>query len=788
MTATSMPTLPSSPPWRPPPDRSGDTTRSGRDGSARHEPAAELCLVLVTVAVIVGFGRVFTGIAFAGPLLTVAVATHGGLMLARRRGMGLALTTLLTFVGAFVLCSWLFFFDTTRLLIPMPATVDAAMTAFRSSWSTFQEVVAPTAPQPGFLLAASLGVFFAVFLADWAAFRLWAPIEALVPTLTLFVFTAMVGSTRGQVPTMALYLTAALVFLLEHRVAQRERSTAWLADQVAQGSSWLLRTGVVLVAVAVIGGLVISPRLPGANDPGIISWRGDRAGPSSRVTISPLVDIRSRLVDNGDVELFTVLSPARAYWRLTALDTFDGQIWKSSGRFASVDGRLPDTPPAAATDPGGGNEVEQRFDISALSALWLPAAARPVAVDAPTTRVRFQKDTSTLIVDTNVPTSDGQAYTVKSILPTFTAEQLRGASTDIPRAIADQDLTLPDGLSIKVKATAAQVAGAAATPYDKAMALQTFFRQTGGFVYDLQVPAGHGDSAIDDFLTTRRGYCEQFAGTFAAMARSIGLPARVAVGFTPGLSDPGNPERFVVKGEHAHAWPEVYLGEFGWVAFEPTPGRGAPNAESYTRVPESQFEPNGATTTTTPATTVSPSSTVPGGSGSATDRAAGQNLASRGGSQAGSGASSWPRRFAMAALVLLAFAALYLVAVPSALAARRRRRRARARDASSRVQVAWLESEEALAAAGQVRRPAETSHEFAARAGERLPAERDRLVALADSADAAMFSPSPLAEPVAEHAEQTTTSVRAAVAHAVPWWHRALRQVDGRRLLPRSRR
>jgi hypothetical protein len=78
MTATSMPTLPSSPPWRPPPDRSGDTTRSGRDGSARHEPAAELCLVLVTVAVIVGFGRVFTGIAFAGPLLTVAVATHGG--------------------------------------------------------------------------------------------------------------------------------------------------------------------------------------------------------------------------------------------------------------------------------------------------------------------------------------------------------------------------------------------------------------------------------------------------------------------------------------------------------------------------------------------------------------------------------------------------------------------------------------------------------------------------------------------------------------------------------------
>jgi transglutaminase-like putative cysteine protease len=795
MTATTEPRSPSGPASRPahpasdPADGRADARPAGsyHDDSPRHEPTAELCLILVTMAVIVGFGRVFTGINFAGPLVVVAVATHGGLMIARRRRIGLALTSGLAAVGIVVLCGWLFFFDTTRLLIPTPATLDAARAALHSSWSAFQEVVAPTPPQPGFLLAASVGVFFAVFLADWAAFRLWAPIEALVPTLTLFVFTALVGSTRGQVPTMALYLTAALVFVLEHRVAQRERSTTWLVNQVEQGSSWLLRTGVVLVAVAVLAGMVISPNLPGARDPGIISWRGDRAGPSSRVTISPLVDIRTRLVDNGDVELFTVVSPARAYWRLTSLDTFDGQIWKSSGRFASVDGRLPDARASSLSDPGTSGEVEQRFDISALSALWLPAASRPVAIDAPTTRIRFQKETSTLIVDTNVPTSDGQAYTVKSVLPTFTPDQLRGASPEIPRAIADQDLGLPDALSIKVKATALQVAGGATTAYDRAMALQTYFRETGGFVYDLDVPAGHSDSAIDDFLTGRRGYCEQFAGTYAAMARSIGLPARVAVGFTPGITDPSNPERFVVKGEHAHAWPEVYLGDFGWVPFEPTPGRGAPNAESYTRVAESQFEPNGARPTTTSTTLASSSSTAPGGLPAGGDRNGEQRVASAGGGD-GSNRALWPRRLAAGAMTLLVLAALYLVVVPSTLAWRRRRRRARALDASARVQVAWLESEEALAAAGQVRQPAETSREFAWRAGGQLPGERAGLVTLADSADAALFSSTTLDEPQAERAEQTTTLVRAAVARSVPWWRRALRQVDGRRLLPRSSR
>ena len=143
------------------------------------------------MCVVFGFSRIFTGWDFLGPLAITAIVTHGALMLARRRGLSLWSTTVLAIFGFALLMSWLFFFHTTRLLLPTPDTISAARLALDTSWSAFQEVVAPTPSQPGFLLAACFGVFFAVFLADWAAFRLWAPVEALVPTITLFVFTTL---------------------------------------------------------------------------------------------------------------------------------------------------------------------------------------------------------------------------------------------------------------------------------------------------------------------------------------------------------------------------------------------------------------------------------------------------------------------------------------------------------------------------------------------------------------------------------------------------------------------
>ena len=169
-------------------------------------------------------------------------------------------------------------------------------------------------------------------------------------------------------------------------------------------------------------------------------------------------------------------------------------------------------------------------------------------------------------------------------MPTFTVEALRATtSLNPPDPIY---LELPDDFPDTVATTAAAVTADAPTKYDAMLALQNWFLSE--FEYSLDVPAGHGETAIEAFLRQKIGYCEQFAATFAAMARSLDIPARVAVGYTPGL-DQGDGSRSVL-GKNSHAWPEIWFDGLGWVPFEPTPGRGAPGSEAHTGLVPAQDE------------------------------------------------------------------------------------------------------------------------------------------------------------------------------------------------------
>ena len=122
-------------------------------------------------------------------------------------------------------------------------------------------------------------------------------------------------------------------------------------------------------------------------------------------------------------------SERRSYWRLTALDQFDGQIWKSDGSYESADGRLP-----RSVDSSAATAVfQQTYQITSLDTIWLPAAYLPRSVDKASTEVRYEPDTSTLIVGTNVPNSNNASYTVQSALPLYDPQQLEQAPTDVPR-------------------------------------------------------------------------------------------------------------------------------------------------------------------------------------------------------------------------------------------------------------------------------------------------------------------------------------------------------------------
>ncbi len=158
-----------------------------------------------------------------------------------------------------------------------------------------------------------------------------------------------------------------------------------------------------------------------------------------------------------------------------------------------------------------------------------------------------------------------------------------------PPALVQADTALP-ALPPSIEALARSITDGAQGPLAQAELLTNWFR-SGQFHYTLDPPASPpGTDPLVSFLTqTRSGSCEQFAGAYVVLARSLGLPSRVVVGFTAGrYSGPGEVS---VQGADAHAWPQVYLGHSaGWVSFEPTPQQ--PRGEV---APEGVVGPSGVT-------------------------------------------------------------------------------------------------------------------------------------------------------------------------------------------------
>ncbi|HZQ29052.1 MAG TPA: transglutaminaseTgpA domain-containing protein [Acidimicrobiales bacterium] len=789
MTTATRPPGPPSTPAHPPgphgsPGAPGSPGTPGTPGTAPKAgppgrppdlfaPSA-LALTALTVVTAAGMGRLFVDGSFFLPLAAAAVAGHASAWWARRRDLPIPLALGASLVTVLLAMAWFVLPHTTAYGIPWLGTAHAAGKALSQAWDQFSQVVAPAPVTKGFLLAAMAGVGVNAVLADWAAFRLRTTFEPLLPSFTLYAFTAALGAPAHRAVATGAYVAAVLLFLLVHQAALRADATSWFASRSRGGLLALLQGGLAIGLVAVLAAVVAAPNLPGAGSQAVISWRRTGAGPDGnrdRVTTSPLVDIRGRLVSQSDVEVFVVQSNEKNYWQLTTLDHFDGRIWSSNGTYKTVKQKLPGDVPTDAPE----DKVVQEFTIEALDSIWLPAAYRPERVDG-IKDVSYNPDLGSLI--TANATSDGLRYKVQSAVPKFSPDALNRAASTTPDP---RFLELPP-LANRVVRTAQQVTAGASMPYAKAKALQDWFRNN--FTYDLRVPPGHDENALERFLfVTRRGYCEQFAGAYAAMARALGLPSRVAVGFTPG--ELGSDGLYHVRGLNAHAWPEVWLNGFGWVAFEPTPGRGRPGAEAYTGAAESQANPVAPQTATTAAPTTT-TTTVPGAT--PTTKPRDLNVDAGNGTSAVSHHAS---RLVRALLVLLAGAVAWCVVVPLLLRRRRVRRRARASDGAERVLVAWEEAAEALGQAGVPRRGAETLFEYAGRApaiaGLPSPAS-DALRELANEAALASYGPAGLGAEAVNRATGHARTVETAVAGTARRVRRVLWHLDPRPLLaPRVR-
>jgi transglutaminase-like putative cysteine protease len=441
--------------------------------------------------------------------------------------------------------------------------------------------------------------------------------------LAIFGFTALVGMlvmARKPIPA-ALGLVVAVGWPATLIPGQRPLLAGMLGligvlailfllrrDEPPRGLLHAAGVGIVLVLVA-----VVASSSSAVAKPAFLSWQSwdpyDR--PTTPVSVEYVWRANYEGIDFPEeptvVMRVKASGPKRSlYWRATTLDDYTGDIWDEAKDFGDAEqreqvdavGENSLLPQAAANEE---NWVRQDITIEALRDTHLLASAQPVRWRPGTEAPVADADGDVVIVPDSLRRN--QRYTVWSYVPDAQPSDLAQFDGEYPAA-AERYLevvyeavpawnangrdtqmnvffnaTHADDSKIlaleSVYQAALGVTAEARSPYEAAVLVETWFRGAGGFVYDEQppLPIGGEPPLVDFINNTKRGYCQHYAGAMTLMLRLLGIPARVAVGFTSGSYDEDDKE-WVVSDSNAHAWVEVYFPRFGWVPFDPTPGRG----------------------------------------------------------------------------------------------------------------------------------------------------------------------------------------------------------------------
>lgn len=472
---------------------------------------------------------------------------------------------------------------------------------------------APVIPLSG--VVAILAVVFWTLgaLLSWGLARSRPYVAVLAPLVVYLEFAVMDRRPGGVWATVfMMFIGGALLAVAFDR---RRESTGLLTSGVTRLALVRSVPSVAVVAlmaallVAVVSATSVAGLVPSS---GYLDWRS-HSGLSGEyygsVSYNPFVGIRQDLVSQTNVPVFVAALegdvPAdQVFWRMLTLDSFDGSQWHVGGepeiaRPEEIESFEPDT----SAFFGPTTEVTQEITVLALQMDWLPAAYSPVAMSAANRAVdrgyRVKSDDAALRFD--ALTYRGMAYTVESVVPRPDLDVLSRTDDGAPSivfagAIEEDDfesqpdipeleqrelddverfLELPVDLDARIRALAAETTQGLETDFEKAIALESFFRTPGNFVYSTAVVPGHAASDLTAWLLDpssdnfRTGYCEQFSTSMAVMARALDIPSRVVLGFTPGtLLEDG---RVVVRDRNAHAWVELWMPTQGWVRFDPTP-------------------------------------------------------------------------------------------------------------------------------------------------------------------------------------------------------------------------
>lgn len=485
-------------------------------------------------------------------------------------------------------------------LVPSPATADALQAMWEQAQSNIQHYGPPVPVSRGLVLLTAAGVGSVALAVDLVAVVLDRAAVAGLPLLVLLaVPSAVLPRGVGGVP----FVLAAIGWLGLLLVEGSERIGRWGTPMRSAlpgarpggDDSSLGRVG-RRIGLAAVGAAVVVPLIVPGLDHRLVGGgpgpggSGGKGGPQTANTYNPITRLSDYLDRAHKQALFDYVTtdPSPDYLRMTTLDTYENGTWQASElRADQKRARVKNGIPRPTDEVG----ERQAFTMTvalrpkALDVHWLPAPYGPTKVDVDSAWL-WEKQSQTIFA-AGETTKDLKSYRVEASRPIPDRAVLQATTLDdVPSSIRTTYGVKPE-VDPYVRRLVAQLLDGKASEYDQAVALQDYFTNGHGFVYDLLAsqPAP-GQDPLVAFLTGKRGFCEQYATAMAAMLRVAGIPARVAVGFTAGekVSNKSG-SYYEVTTQEAHAWPEAYFAGSGWVRFEPTPGASGAVIPGYTRVP-----------------------------------------------------------------------------------------------------------------------------------------------------------------------------------------------------------
>ncbi|WP_066043314.1 transglutaminase family protein [Herbiconiux solani] len=564
-------------------------------------PAGSRPLWAVAADALVLAALMFIGILSLGPAfggVGYLVAAVGGIVLGSLIGLaGWRLSWNIVVIAAVTIVVYLLFGgalaapDTTIIgVIPTFDTLRTLVLGIVFSWKDVLTLVTPVGQFDGVLVVPFLSSLLTSVLAVSFAtrFRGQRVLWALLPVLALFVTAIAFGTREAAFPLVQGILIAGIGLAWaawrrhEARVAAAAGTTlsSSSSSSVDPETARRLRT----TRLATAAGLVVAALGIGLVTGGILVPASAREVIRDQIVppldlhdyASPLVGFRSYVRDHKEDTLFTVQGlPDGARVRLATLDTYDGIVYNVAGDGSSGSGTFVRVA-NEISNPVTGTPATLDFSITDLNGVWMPDAGYLDSVSFTGDRAEdlsgaLHYNTATGVALDTEGVQPGDSYSMDVVIPpTFNDEQLSN------RAISSVALPRATGVPDDIAALATEYLGEADTPIEEVRNLANGLSQNGFFSHGLEGEAvsraGHGAERIAALVSADQmvGDDEQYAVAMALMARSVGIPARVVMGFYP-KDWAGQDAVQGLTGDDLHAWVEVPFEGAGWVAFDPTP-------------------------------------------------------------------------------------------------------------------------------------------------------------------------------------------------------------------------